>query len=145
MLKQDANWRTTFAYMFFYGVPFSIAYLCSKSHEQLIDTLAWIVDIFMGDFRFGMALLFLGSIISVPLNIPYAINEVFMSYCFIRRWGMFVGVSVFLLVDPIIFAISSLLPFFLTRMLCSKLVSRLLIDTMRVLRACEAVFETHSL
>lgn len=92
-----------------------------------------------------MTILIVGTIISVTLNMPYSINELIVAYCFIKKWGMLGGVSLFLIVDPVLFAVSSLLPCFLTRHLCKNLVGRFLIDKMRVLRAFEATFETHSL
>lgn len=113
---------TAIAYFMFYGIPFGIAILCTKVHDEILNTLAWITAVFQEDFIVGMTFLCLASFLCVPLNIPYSINELFIAYCFIERFNMFCGVMLFLFVDPIMFVASSLLPFFLTRLLCENIV-----------------------
>ena len=107
--------------------------------------LAWISVVFAEDILVGATTLIVMSVVSVPLNIPYAINELFLAYCFIKKFSMFGGILLFLIVDPALFAFSSILPWFLTKMMCEPIVHRLLIEKMKILMALEATFETHSL
>lgn len=107
--------------------------------------LAWISVVFAEDILVGATTLIVISVVSVPLNIPYAINELFLAYCFIKKFSMFGGILLFLIVDPAMFAFASILPRFLTKMMCEPVIYRLLISSMKILQALEETFSTHPL
>lgn len=103
---------------------------------------------FERDLKSGITFIFFLAIVCVPLCCPYFIIEFFLAYCLKRRFGSVLGTALFFAIDPILFTLSSLLPFYFIRRCCTKRccsLDRSFFNRMRLLRALEATFATNGL
>ena len=107
--------------------------------------LEWLAEIFEDNFWKGLGIFFGITMGTVPLNIPYTMSGLLLAYCMARRFGTFAGFIVDALIDPIIFAIASIVPFVMTRLCCKNSCGRILLENMRVIKALEASFDKHGI
>ena len=93
----------------------------------------------------GIIIILAISIITAPFNFPYTMIATFLSYCMARKFGVVYGPLLSFLIDPIIFTIASIFPFFLARLICKDCMRKMLVDQMRVIMAMENSFDIHGI
>ena len=82
----------------------------------------------MENFWLGIIIIQAISIITAPFNFPYTLIATFLSYCMARKFGVVYGPLLSFLLDPIIFTIASISPFFLARLICKDCMRKMLVD-----------------
>ena len=110
-------------------------------HQQMIDSLIWIADLTEAHFIAGVTVIFLINLICITVLVPYTINELILGYSLMKRFGLAGGFVMMLILDPIMFASASLIPFFFSRLLCKKCITSNLVDKIRFFKALAPLLE----
>ena len=93
----------------------------------------------------GLLCIWFVTLITIPLNLPYGFNQIFLGYCFVTKYGGLLGFLAFLPLDPFNFSSACMIPFFFSRLFCKKTIRRMFKTKMRVFRALNGSSKTHGL
>ena len=144
-VKEDCNLTSAFGYFVFFMWPIINGIIIMVYHRQVIDFLQVVCQAFEDDFFYGLGLITLMYVCYVPANGPHTFISLFGTYCFVKKFGNIGGFFLGSLMEPAIFCVAAILPYFMTKALCKNTIKQVLIEKMRILRALEASFEKHGL
>ena len=141
MFFADCNWGTALTCMLLnLSQPFWWL-IMGTCHQQMIDMLKWVSDLTEAHTIVGITVIFSITLACTIAMVPYSVNELILGYSLMNKFGLAGGCVMMLILDPIMFASASLVPFFFSRLLCKDCITSNLVDKMRFFKALAPLLE----